>query len=93
MKSHTLRGPDHFLSYSCPNCKPFAERVSIAVKSQTGSDNRRVEINFVEIGPPATRKAVRIEDRKHCHIDGGEEAGCDAMAKFISVFDLRPWLF
>jgi hypothetical protein len=26
----SVRGPDHFLSYSCHNCKPFAERVSIA---------------------------------------------------------------
>jgi hypothetical protein len=52
---------------------------------------QRVEINFVEIGPPAARKAVRL--RIGNIAEGGEEAGCDVMAKFISVFDLRPWLF
>jgi hypothetical protein len=57
--------PRIFLSYSCHNCNPFAERVSIAVKSQTGSDNRRSRSIFVEIGPPAGAQGCRIEDRNH----------------------------
>jgi hypothetical protein len=36
---------------------------------------------------------ICVRDDNHPSVEGGEEAGCDVMAKFISVFDLRPWLF
>jgi len=63
----SVRGPDHFLSYSCHNCNPFAERVSIAVKSQTGSDNRRSRsISSRLVRPPrASLFGLRIGNMPH----------------------------